>query len=179
MRKALYVLGFLDDTDIEWLAEHGSHQRVAKGSTLIREGEPVDSLFIVLDGCLTVTAGTLNVASLLAGEIIGELSFVDARPPLATVTAAEDSRVLAVSKDALNAKMLSDPPFATRFFRAIATFLADRLRVTTTRLGYGDAAQDADSRDRADEMHIDMIEAVSMAAARFERLLKRLRSQTA
>jgi len=177
MRKALYVMGYLDDTDVEWLVQHGSHQRVTKSSTLIREGEPVDSLYILLDGCLTVTAGSLELATLLAGEIVGEISFVDARPPLATVTAAQESRVLAVRKGDLNAKMQEDPWFASRFYRAIATFLADRLRMTTTRLGYGSATQDGGA-DAADEMDIEMIEAVSMAAARFDRLQKRLRSET-
>lgn len=177
MRKALYLMGYLDDTDVEWLAAHGLHQRVEKRAILIREGEPVDSLYILLDGRLSVTAGRVEVASLLAGEIVGEISFVDARPPLATVTAAEDSRVLAVAKTALTAKMQGDPWFASRFYRSVATFLADRLRMTTNRLGYGSAAQDA-APDAADEMDIEMIEAVSMATARFDRLQKRLRSET-
>jgi CRP-like cAMP-binding protein len=177
MRKALYLMGFLDDTDVEWLAAHGAHHRVRKDDVLIREGEPVDSLFILLDGCLSVTAGSQKVASLLAGEIVGEISFVDSRPPLATVAAAEASRVLAVPKQALRAKMEGDAAFASRFYRAVATFLADRLRMTTTRLGYGNAAQDA-RPDAADEMDMEMIEAVSMASARFDRLQKRLRSET-
>ena len=177
MRKALYLMGYLDDIDVEWLVTQGVHRRVGKSAILIREGEPVDSLYILLDGRLTVTAGRVEVASLMAGEIVGEISFVDARPPLATVTAAEDSRVLAVRKADLRAKLQSDPWFASRFYRSVATFLADRLRMTTTRLGYGSATQDV-TPDVADEMDLDMIEAVSMATARFDRLQKRLRSET-
>jgi CRP-like cAMP-binding protein len=176
MRKALYLMGFLDDTDVEWLARHGSRRRLGKDEILIREGVPVDSLFIILDGCLTVRAGSHDIASLLAGEIVGEISFVDSRPPLATVVAVDTSLVLSIPKDALRARMDGDPSFASRFYRAVATFLADRLRMTTSRLGYSNADDDA-VRDVADEIDVEMIEAVSMASARFERLQKQLRTE--
>src|SRR5438874_520872 len=144
MRKALYVMGILDDTDVEWLVTNGRRVVIAKGEVLIREGEPIDALFVLIDGALEVTAGRAAVATLLAGEIVGEISFVDTRPPLATVSASRNSTLLAVPRDRLHAKIDSDPWFASRFFRAVAVFLADRLRMTTTRLGYGDAAQDQD-----------------------------------
>jgi CRP-like cAMP-binding protein len=176
MRKALYLMGFLDDTDVEWLARHGSRRHLRKEEVLIRERVPVDSLYILLDGCLTVRSGSKDIASLLAGEIVGEISFVDARPPLATVVAAEPSFVLGVPKQALRVKMEGDPSFASRFYRAVATFLADRLRMTTSRLGYSNAEDDA-LRDDADEIDAEMIEAVSMASARFERLQKQLRTE--
>jgi CRP/FNR family transcriptional regulator, cyclic AMP receptor protein len=171
MRKALYVMGILDDSDVEWIVANGTHDRLSKNAILIREGEPTQHLFILLDGELGVTAGNIDVATLFAGEIVGEISFVDARPPLATVRAKQDSQVLAVSRAALQKKLETDPPFASRFYRALATFLADRLRMTTSRLGYGQASQDTDS---SEEIDLDMMENMSMAAIRFDRLLKRL-----
>ena len=60
---------------------------------LIEQGVPVDSVFILLDGRLAVWLRPRHgpereIARLNAGEIVGEMSFVDARPPSATVRAA-------------------------------------------------------------------------------------------
>lgn len=173
MRKALYLMGILDDEDVEWIASRGRRLSVQKDDVLIREGEPVDALFILLDGSLTVSTGGNRIATLLSGEIVGEISFVDSRPPSATVTAAQDSYVLGIPREILRAKMATDAWFASRFFQAVAAFLADRLRTTTGRLGYG-AATSEEHQHAGDEMDIDMMESVSVAVVRFDKLLKRL-----
>ena len=172
MRKALYIWGELDDTDIEWLADNGSREHLPAGATLIREGQPVDALAVVLDGCLAVTAGDgTEVASLFSGEIVGEISFVDSRPPSASVTAAQDSQLLVVPRDIVREQLSKDTAFAARFYRALAVFLADRLRTTTARFGYGSSAE---TEDAADELAEDQIDSVDLAATRFDKMLKRL-----
>jgi CRP-like cAMP-binding protein len=169
----MYLMGVLDDSDIEWLASHGKGLRAPTGQILVREGQPLDSLFVVLDGQLGVTAGGKQIATLYAGEVVGEISLVDSRPPLATVTALENSRLLSVSKDVLKRKLDMDKKFAANFYRAIAIFLADRLRMTTTRLGYGAAAQDRE-QDASDDLGDDLMETVSMGSRRFDELLRRV-----
>ncbi|MBZ5604300.1 MAG: cyclic nucleotide-binding domain-containing protein [Acidobacteriia bacterium] len=58
---------------------------------LIREGQPIEWLYILLDGRLVVSLGSgQQVAVLDSGEIVGEISFVDSRPPNASVTASND-----------------------------------------------------------------------------------------
>jgi CRP/FNR family cyclic AMP-dependent transcriptional regulator len=173
MRKALYLMGILDDEDVEWIASHGRRMNIQKDEVLIREGEAVDALFILLDGSLNVSIGGNRVTTLFSGEIVGEISFVDSRPPGATVTAAKGSYVLAIPQGLLRAKMATDAWFASRFFHAVATFLAVRLRTTTSRLGYGGAAQDENA---GDEIDLEMMDSVSLAAVRFDKLLKRLQS---
>lgn len=170
MRKALYLMGILDEEDLDWIARQGSHIQVAKDEVLIREGEPVDAVFILLDGSLDVTAGGQKVARLLSGDIAGEISFVDSLPPSATVTAAQRSRVVAIPRQILRARLLTDAWFASRFFRAVAVFLADRLRNTTARLvgGEGEPAAGLDP----DEIGSELMESASVAAVRFDRFLK-------
>jgi CRP/FNR family cyclic AMP-dependent transcriptional regulator len=174
MRRALHLLGILDDIDIEWMATNGNVEHVKAGNVLIRENTPVSALFILLDGQLSVyleRPGNIEIAKLLPGEIVGEISFVSSRVPTATVAAVQDSEVLTLSRDALLAKLKKDPAFSARFYRAIASFLADRLYVTTSRFGYGSAAQDADP----DEIDDSQMEDISLAAIRFDKLLKNLR----
>jgi CRP/FNR family cyclic AMP-dependent transcriptional regulator len=174
MRKVFYLMGIMDDGDVEWLRKNGSAKHMASGTVLIREGAAVDDVFVVLDGKLSVlikAMGDREVATLLAGEIVGEMSFVDSRPPSASVVAAQDSCLLVLSRSVLSAKLQTDSAFAARFYRAVATLLADRLRKTTSYLGYGKWTEDTDP----DELDESMMDSVSLGATRFDRLLKQLR----
>jgi CRP/FNR family transcriptional regulator, cyclic AMP receptor protein len=175
MRKALYILSILEDSDIEWLAQNGAVTRVPNRSVLIEEGKPIDHLHFMLDGELSVRVGGregTEVARLLSGEIVGEMSFVDTRPPSASVVATQDSQVLSLERGLLSRKLETDGPFAARFYRAIAWFLADRLHVTVGRFGYGSPKQDSDV-DEIDDASMDNI---SLASVRFDSLLKRLQA---
>lgn len=177
MRKSLMLMGILDDSDVEWLSATGDLKYITAGTVLIREGQPIDALFILLDGRLAVSVGSLEaepLAILLSGELVGEISFVDSRPPIASVAAIEDAHVLAVPREALLAKIERDSNFGLRFYKALAFFLADRLRTVTGRLGYG--TQQSLDPDAIDELNDDIMDHVSMAAVRFDNLLKRLRS---
>jgi len=174
MRKALYILGILDDSDVSWLASAGKARSLSAGSVIIQQGVPVDSVFIVLDGQLQVYSESVKIANLSAGEIVGEISFVDSRPPSASVKAAIDSQVLAVPKSALNAKLEKDLGFASRFFLSLATFLADRLRVADARLSAGQKGVEGEFQDDLDELHTNMLENIALASARFDMIIRRL-----
>jgi CRP-like cAMP-binding protein len=146
---------------------------------LIREGQPVDSVFIVIKGQLTISAGRpgriLTVVG--AGEIVGELSFVDSRPPSATVSAHEPATVLRIPRAVLSAKLESDVAFAGRFYRAVALLLAQRLRSTTIKLGYGGSQSLEEDQEAADEIDPALLDTVGLAAARFDWMLERLERQ--
>jgi bacteriocin-type transport-associated protein len=177
MRKVLYILGQLSDDDVEWMITNGVRRTVAAGQALIREGVPIDALYITLDGAFAITTaatGEKAIAQLGVGEIIGEISFVDARPPTATVTAQQDSVVFALDRRQLSDQLERDTHFAARFYRAIAGFLADRLRNTVSQLGYGDVGRIDEALEYQDELDMALLDNVHLAGARFERMLKRL-----
>jgi len=177
MRKVLYILGQLSDDDAEWMTAAGAPRQLAAGTTLIHEGLPVDALYIVLEGALAVTSSALGgqeIARLGVGEIIGEISFVDARPPSATVTAAQPSTVFVLDRARLHARLEEDAGFAARFYRAVAVFLADRLRNTVARLGYGAGQELDENAEYAGELDFGVLDNVHLAGARFDRMLKRL-----
>jgi CRP/FNR family transcriptional regulator, cyclic AMP receptor protein len=176
MRKVLYILGQLSDDDIEWLIANGRQRQLGPGAVLIHEGLPIEALYILLDGALVVSAaasGSAEIARLGAGEIIGEISFVDTRPPSATVTALQPSIVFAVDRAQLYGKLERDPWFAARFYRSVSVFLADRLRNTVSQLGYGTAPERASELEYQGELDPGVLDNVHLAGARFDRLLKR------
>jgi len=129
MRKALLVLGILNDSYLDWMIASGVRREIATGDVLIHEGKPVDSVFLVLDGALSVTSramGNREVARLLSGEIVGEMSFIDSRPPSATERAIERSSVLVLARASLQAKLDTDSPFAARFYSLRYADLRDK-----------------------------------------------------
>ncbi len=172
MRKALYILGQLNDADIQWLADHGRTRQLRDGEVVIQEGRPIDSLFLNLEGALAVTAGDgVEVARLGAGEFVGEISFVDSAPPSATVKGVGQSAVLEIKRSAIQRKFAEDVGFSARFHRALAVFLADRLRAANRRLGYGKQG-DLDSDQMLDgELDMPVLDTVSQAGDRFTRLV--------
>jgi CRP/FNR family cyclic AMP-dependent transcriptional regulator len=176
MRKVLYLFGLLSDDDVEWVIGAGRPQRVAAGVTLIQEDQYIETLYLVLDGLLVVTsraAGEVEIARLSAGEIVGEISLVDSRPPSATVTAVRESLVLAISRARLSEQLERDANFSAHFYRAVAVFLAHRLRATTGQLGYGSARPLASEAEAEGDLDPALLDTLHLAGARFDRLLKR------
>ncbi len=179
MRKALFIFGLFSDADVDWLAAAGRAESHPPGSVLIREGQSPDSLFFVLDGNLAVTtaASRDRVLALLGpGEIVGEMSYVDARPANATVSASEPARVLRIPREVVTAKLANDRDFATHFYRAVAVFLAHRLRSTVTSLEYGEGTGPRAAAQAADEPDAALRDTLVHGAARLDSLLKRLKS---
>ena len=179
MKKALFILGELNDADVDWMLTTGRREELTAGESLIHKGQPINALYILLEGRLAVVLetaeGDREVAVLTSGEVVGEISFVDSRPPSATVKALESCLVWAIPRDRLLQKLDLDLAFASRFYRALAMFLSDRLRGTVTRLGYGkDPLPEVPFEELSLNPHF--LDSLETARARFDWLLRRLRA---
>lgn len=181
MRKVLFLFGQLSDEDVEWMVLNGTKRHVPREGVLIQQGVPVDAVFILLEGELAVwlrgrRGPEREIAKLNAGEIVGEMSFVDARPPSATVRALEDSTVFSISKSVLGAKLASDQGFAARFYRALAIYLSTTVRERHRAIGFGSDADSAevDEEAEADELDAFVLDGVYLAGERFDRMVRRL-----
>jgi CRP-like cAMP-binding protein len=176
MRKALFLLGRLSDEDVEWMIAYGRQRPVRSGDVLIRQGQPVEDLFLVLHGSFRVwdeRAGR-ELARLTSGEIVGEMSFVDANPPSATVAALDRGVVLALPRALLQQKLDRDTGFAARFYHALAAFLSDRLRATVARTNDATAKSLDEDVIADDELDPNVLDTVHRAGARFSQILTRL-----
>lgn len=168
MKKVLYILGKLKDSDVDWLVEEGARRSFPEGAVLITEGQPVDEIYMVIDGSVDVTAAALPgkvLANLGSGEVLGELSFLDDRPPTATVTTSEHSLILAIPRQRLLARLERDDNFPQHFFRGLGRSLASRFRSTfsgggdddspggggTDKLNFFDALSEEDREELREE----------------------------
>ncbi|MBN2216599.1 MAG: cyclic nucleotide-binding domain-containing protein [Pirellulales bacterium] len=176
MRKVLFLLSQLSDSDLEWMVASGNKQTVPAGTVLIEEGRRIDDLYILLDGTLEISASQLGDQPfrLGCGEVVGEVSLLDSRPPTATVTAAVDSMVWAIPHDRLERRLDEDAGFAARFYHSLAVFLAHRLRNTYQRLGYGKERPMDEDQEYEDELSPELLDTVHLAGSRFDRALRQL-----
>ena len=173
MRKALYFLGILDDSDVEWMIRHGQKMALSPGTVLIEQGQPTDWLYFVLNGTLEVyTRATPDVTVLKVGDVVGEVSFVDARPPTASVRAQVESRVGAIPRRLIMERLREDTGFAARFYQSIAIFLADRLRAYMGKIDRQKPELNESIEDE-DELAAHLLSNISMAGARFAEMQRR------
>lgn len=174
MKKILLFFSELSNIDIDWFAQKGKKEVIPPDRLLIREGQVSDSLYIVVSGSFSVAIESQDhkeLAKIAEGEVIGEVSFIDTRPPLASVRSLEESVVLSISRVQLLAKLQQDINFASRFYRAICLCLSDRLRGTVNRLGYGYDGDDSVEAHLA-EFGQSMISNLELSEAKLNWLIK-------
>jgi CRP/FNR family transcriptional regulator, cyclic AMP receptor protein len=179
MRRVLYMLGQLSDENIEWLIASGQRVQIAPGQVLIQEGQASDAVYIVLDGTLGVYiksgAQDALIAERGAGDILGEMSFIDDRPPTATIKGFTEAVMFAIKKATLAAHLETDRDFAARFYKGIAVSLSYRLleAMQQTRADAGDG----DMEDDDEELDANMLDNVYLAGMRFDRIVRRMMGQ--
>lgn len=173
MRKVLFIFGVLSDQDVDWLTTNGRRRDLAVGDVLVHEGLTPDLLHIVLEGAFAVTVAARpgeTIARLVTGEVVGEVSFVDSRAPIGTVTALTEATVLTLPRILVSERLGRDTAFASRFYRAIALTLAYRLRKLML-TAVNPAAPEVET---SDELDASVLDNVHLAGARFERMLQRV-----
>ncbi|MEM7592236.1 MAG: cyclic nucleotide-binding domain-containing protein [Cyanobacteria bacterium P01_A01_bin.83] len=203
VRDVLHIFSKLHDSDLDWAIANGTLKKISAQTSLIRQGGPVDALYILLDGQMNIALeserhnpltnifATLEetkpaekeIAKLNKGQIIGETSCLDGRSSYATITALEDSVLLALPRPLLIAKLQQDLGFAARFYSAIAALLADKLQEIISRLSVGRRTyvrgKSLNEKIRyEDELDTDTLEQMSIAATRFDWMLERLRADS-
>ncbi len=105
--------------------------QIASGDTLMRQGEPGDTAYVLVHGRLQVTVrqpdGTqIEVDELHAPAIVGELALITGQPRSATITALEPSSLVGLSRAAWDRLGAGHPEALT----ALANSVAPRLRRT-------------------------------------------------
>jgi serine phosphatase RsbU (regulator of sigma subunit) len=96
--------------------------RCGPGTTLITEGEPGESMFLIKSGRvdITKTLGSnevIMIGSLGPGAYFGELSLIDNLPRSASVVTAEDSEIYELSKSDFDRLLTDNGDIAIAFYK--------------------------------------------------------------
>jgi signal transduction histidine kinase len=120
----------LAEEDLRELVDGGRQESVDAGTCLIAEGDPGDSLIVLLDGEMEVVRdtgdGEASLAKFGPGAFVGEMALIDEGPRTATVRATAPSEILVITKAQFD-RLLDQSPEACR---ALIRTILRRLKST-------------------------------------------------
>jgi CRP-like cAMP-binding protein len=123
-------LTFLTANDWALVSDRAVSMQFNKGDHMIHKGKPSDGVYLIAKGQVRIRlAAWAALSPVGAGEICGEMSFLEESPASADVVAIDT-----VDAYHLSAKTLHDlfelfPHLASRFYRSVATNLSRRMRI--------------------------------------------------
>jgi CRP/FNR family transcriptional regulator, cyclic AMP receptor protein len=125
-------LSLLDDSERAALRELGTYRDFPHGAILMFEGEPGERVMVLEAGHVKVTriepGGHETMLSVRdPGDLIGEVSLIDERPRLATVTAIDRVRALVIASSVFRSHLERTPRVAV----ALLEVQTRRFRETT------------------------------------------------
>jgi CRP-like cAMP-binding protein len=129
-----------DLTRNDWTLIESEAKRITLklGQEIIKDGARIDHLYILRRGSASVelegTTTRAVIATLSAGDVCGEMAFLEDSTATAAVVAKDEVEVDAICADDLRELVAVFPGFGVRFYRSLAVLLAQRLRETSKEL---------------------------------------------
>ena len=119
-RKELVELARLTD-DLE----------AAPDKVLCKEGETGREFFVIIDGTVEVEAKGKHVATLGAGDFVGEIALLEQVPRMATVTVKTPVRFFVLTREAFRHLVDQNPTVERKVLRALVLRLLELSRDPT------------------------------------------------
>jgi hypothetical protein len=139
--RRIRILATLTDEQLERFAQFAELVEVPEATQVVTQGERDDTLYLILDGAMSVRVKLMGAEALLTtlgvGECFGDLALLDKGPRSADVVAVKDSLLVRVSSAAFERLSREAPEVATSVLRALDTTLTERIRADNQRYGYG------------------------------------------
>jgi CRP/FNR family cyclic AMP-dependent transcriptional regulator len=106
------------------LADLMKLRELKSGEQLIVEGTVDDSLHVILEGNVEVAkrtagGGIANIAVIRAGNLAGELSFIDGEVHTVGLSTLSDTKVLSLSRADFEKLITTDPMLVYKVMRAV------------------------------------------------------------
>jgi len=125
--------GLVHLTANDWtlIADKAKRIEFKQGEPIVQKGKRTQGVFLLLKGSARVQLASRfrdTVPAITAGEVCGEISFIDDLPATATVLALEPVEVFYLERSVLQSLFELFPHLGSRFYRSLASSLSRRLR---------------------------------------------------
>jgi hypothetical protein len=135
--RRVKILADLSDQQLERFAQFMQSMPVRQWHEVVKQGDPGDAMYLVLEGELRVRlmiGGKESILTTLGpGEFFGEIALFDRGPRSADVIANKDSLLLKVSTDHFEKLLARAPELAAPFLYSIGKTLVSRIRADNKR----------------------------------------------
>lgn len=98
------------------------------GEKLIEEGKQRKLLYLLVSGKVNIAVSGSRIAQIGAGEICGEMAFLEESVASATAAAEQEVKAYAIDWEVLSDLFELFPHLGSRFYRSLALNLSRRLR---------------------------------------------------
>ena len=135
--KQIDILSSLTENECCQLYSVMRQLQIGKGEILFSEGDSGDEMYIVVDGCISITVNTsdgdkVEVAVIKGGEFFGEMSILENAPRSATCCAKDQSTLLTFSKEDFFNLIDNYPETAIKILYRMLNTTTSRLQDTGT-----------------------------------------------
>jgi CRP/FNR family transcriptional regulator, cyclic AMP receptor protein len=137
--RRIKSLALLNDEQLTAFLEYVKVMTCSLSGTLFQEGQPGDSMFLILEGQMRVYTKQKNgevvfLRLLNAGDAFGEIALLNHAVRSASVEAVQSSVLLTISSLALERIIAEQPALAAQFLYHLARSLGRQLGDLTTKL---------------------------------------------
>ncbi len=124
------LLATLSEAQLDQLAAASVRRSYPKGRTIVAEGEPSQSLYILLSGRAKVQRSDSEgkeviLAVIGSGEFFGEMSLIDDEPRSASVITLEHCDFMAINKDSFKAMLIQSPDVCMKIMKGLVRRLRE------------------------------------------------------
>jgi hypothetical protein len=138
MLRRVKALAELSDDELSRFARFMEPMTVRQFAQIVRQGDPDDGMFLVLEGELRVRLMINGKETILAtlgpGECFGEIALFDQGPRSADVVANKESLLLKIGSEAFDKLRREAPELSAPILFSISKTLAARIRADNKRI---------------------------------------------
>jgi CRP-like cAMP-binding protein len=124
--KSVELFAATPESDLVEVAHIAKEMEFRRGEEVIREGEPGDAMFIVVNGSVRIHREGKDLAVVGPRQVFGEMAALDPEPRAASATALEDTLLLSISGQHLYDLMAEHLEVA----KGVIRVLCQRVRAT-------------------------------------------------
>jgi hypothetical protein len=140
--KQVELLAQLSLEELEAVAQRAQEAEYLPAEVIVREGDPGDRLYLLLEGEVRVVKGyetpnELPLGTMRAVDYFGEMAVLSDEPRAATILAASPARLLSLDGGSFRELILQHPEISFSIFRVLTA----RLRAAESRLAGGSEAR--------------------------------------
>lgn len=128
--KQIDLFADLADDEFKVLEKHAVPRSFAKNTIVVSEGDPTDSLYVIVTGrvkvyCSDESGKQVTLNDLKPGDYFGEIALFDDSERSASVMTTEPCRFLVISKFAFNDALRSHPDIAISLIKHLTRRVRD------------------------------------------------------
>ena len=121
-------LVYLTQNDWALIVDKAVRMQFKAGDVMVQKGRRTHGVYLVLEGTAAVQIPSRGTLEVRAGEVCGEISFLDELPATADVVAKEAVEAYYLDRPMLKSLFELFPHLASRFYHSLAGILSRRLR---------------------------------------------------